>query len=48
MGNDTIELKLYSPITGHLMEDNWDEDDFDTSFYDYEGTPLSRGLPVGS
>jgi len=41
MENNTQELKLYSPITGHLMEDNWDEDDFDTSFYDYEGTPLS-------
>lgn len=41
MKNNTLELKLYSPITGHLMEDNWDEDDFDVSFYDYEGTPLS-------
>ena len=41
MSGETNELKLYSPITGHLMEDNWDEDDFDVSFYDYEGTPLS-------
>ncbi len=41
MNEETYELKLYSPITGHLMEDGWDEDDFDASYYDYEGTPLS-------
>lgn len=39
MKNNTQELKLYSPITGHLMED--DQDDFDAAYYDYEGTPLS-------
>ena len=39
MKNNTLELKLYSPITGHLMED--DQDDFDAAYYDYEGTPLS-------
>ena len=41
MSGGTNELKLYSPITGHLMEDNWDADDFDVSFYDHEGAPLS-------
>lgn len=39
MENKPLELKLYSPITGHLMED--DQDDFDAAYYDYEGTPLS-------
>jgi len=39
MNEETYELKLYSPITGHLMED--DQDDFDAAYYDYEGTPLS-------
>ncbi len=39
MENNTLELKLYSPITGHLMED--DQDDFDAAYYNYEGTPLS-------
>ncbi len=39
MKNNTQELKLYSPITGHLMED--DQDDFDAAYYDYEGPPLS-------
>lgn len=38
MNEETYELKLYSPITGHLMED--DQDDFDAAYYDYEGTPL--------
>lgn len=40
MNEETYELKLYSPITGHLMED--DQDDFDAAYYDYEGTPLSQ------
>ena len=39
MENKPLELKLYSPITGHLMED--DQDDFDAAYYDYEGPPLS-------
>lgn len=39
MKNNTQELKLYSPITGHLLED--DQDDFDAAYYDYEGPPLS-------
>ena len=39
MKNNTQELKLYSLITGHLMED--DQDDFDAAYYDYEGPPLS-------
>ena len=39
MENTPLELKLYSPLTGHLRED--DQDDFDAAYYDYEGTPLS-------